>query len=72
MIEQEKLAKRKYRSTGTGGKGPFDIEVEAESPADAFVEVSLNIHGETRVETLVDLETGRDVIDDIDPNDPVL
>jgi hypothetical protein len=66
------MAVRKYRATGTGGKGPFDIEVEAESPADAFVEVALNIHGETSVETLVDLETGQDVLDDIDPNDPVL
>jgi hypothetical protein len=65
-------SKRKYRSTGTGAEGPFAIEVEAVSPADAFVEVSLNVRGETAVDTLLDLATGQDVLDDIDPDDPVL
>ena len=70
--QAEGMPKRKYRSTGTGGNGPFDIEVEAEAPADAFVEVALAVYGETRVDTLVDLETGQDVMDQIDPDDPVL
>lgn len=60
-----------YHATGTCASGRFEIDVEATSPADAFVEVSLSVPGDTVVDTLTD-ETGRDVLDDIDPNDPVL
>ena len=63
--------KQKYLSTGSCESGPYSIEVLADSPADAFVEVGLSLPGDVSVSTLVD-ESGRDVLDDIDPNDPVL
>ena len=64
--------KRKYRSTGTGAEGPFDIEVNATDPADTFVEIALNVLGDTPADTLVDTGTGLNVLDCIDPEDPVL
>lgn len=67
----KKFLKKKYRSTGTCEDGPFDIEVTAYCPADAFVEVALSVRGDTEVYTLTDA-TGRDVIEDIDPDDPIL
>jgi hypothetical protein len=60
-----------YHATGTCEDGPFAITVQATSPVDAFVEVALSVRGQTRIDTLTD-DSGRDVIDDIDPNDPAL
>ena len=39
--------------------------------AEAFVEVALSVKGETTIDSLTD-KSGRDVIEDIDPDDPVL
>jgi hypothetical protein len=61
----------KYRAIGVCEDGPFDITVEGDDPADAFVEAALSVRGETSIESLAD-ESGRDVIEDIDPNDPAL
>lgn len=61
-----------YLSTGSCESGKFEIVVSGRSPADAFVEVGLSLPGDVTIETLVDMTTGLDKLDEIDPNDPEL